>query len=335
MRIFFDDMKQVFFEILTGRGLGAADAESTAETFAVNSLEGVITHGANRFASIVAVIDRGEIDIHARAEVEQSLGAFERWNGNFALGNVNASRCMTRAVELAREYGIGIVAVRNTSHWLRAGSWGLLAADRGCLGICWTNTIPSMVPEGLEVKLAGNNPFVICVPGAEGRHVLFDGAMSQYSFGAVQKAALANRPLEVPGGYDSRGELSRDASEVLATRAMRPMGHWKGTALAVVLDLAASALALGHSTYRLGRAEADGVKRGASQVFIAVDVLRYGADFIHEATEETLRNIRETDAGRGLLHFPGEGRIRVREENLKNGIEVNDKVWEEILGLRR
>jgi 3-dehydro-L-gulonate 2-dehydrogenase len=335
MRIPFAEMKQVFSEILLGRGLAEADAEITAQTFAENSLEGVITHGANRFAAIVAAVDRGEIDIHARAEVEESLGAFERWNGNFALGNVNASRCMGRAAELAGEFGIGIVAVRNTSHWLRAGSWGLLAADRGCLGICWTNTIPSMVPDGLTVKLAGNNPLVICVPGPEGRHVLFDGAMSQYSFGAVQKAALANRPLEVPGGYDSRGEPTRDASELLATRAMRPMGHWKGTALAVVLDLAASALALGHSTFRLGRAEADGEKRGASQVFIAVDVLRYGADFIHEVTEETLRNIREADGGRGTLHFPGEGRIRAREENLKHGIEVNDTVWGEILGLRK
>lgn len=334
MRVQYEEMKQVFFQILTNRGLSSEDAQIAADNFATNSLEGVVSHGVNRFVAIISSIDKGIIDVKARAEVEQSFGAFERWNGCFAMGNVNASRCMTRATELAGGYGIGMVAIRNTNHWLRAGTWGIFAADRGYLGICWTNTPPNMAPWGIKEKKIGNNPIAICVPGKEGRHILFDGAMSQYSGGAVQKKAMDNSTLQFPAGYDSNGELSCNAAEVYNTGLMIPMGYWKGTALSIALDAAASVLAMGSTTHQLepGFSNA-GEKRGVSQVFIAVDVSRYGAEYTQRIVEETAQYINECDNGSGKLHFPGEGRIRAIEENLKLGIEVNDRVWDNIQDL--
>lgn len=98
----------------------------------------------NRFPRVVEYLDKGEIDSAAIATCESSMGAIERWNGHRGFGPLNAKLAMDRAVELAREYGVGVVALGNNNHWMRGGSYGWQAADKGCIGICWSNTMPNM-----------------------------------------------------------------------------------------------------------------------------------------------------------------------------------------------
>ena len=97
-------------------------------------------------------IRNGVVDIRARPQLVDSNGAFERWDGQKGPGNLNAHACMERAIVLSRQYGIGCVAMANTNHWMRGGSYGWQAADAGVMGICWTNTLPNVPPfaeEGL------------------------------------------------------------------------------------------------------------------------------------------------------------------------------------------
>jgi 3-dehydro-L-gulonate 2-dehydrogenase len=88
----------------------------------------------------------------------------ERWNGKLGMGNLVAKKAMARAIELAGKLGIGCVAVRNTNHWMRGGTYGWQAADAGCIGICWTNTFPNMPAWGGTDPRIGNNPFVLAIP---------------------------------------------------------------------------------------------------------------------------------------------------------------------------
>ena len=75
---------------------------------------------------------------------------------------------MARAIALARAHGIGCVALANTNHWMRGGSYGWQAADAGVIGICWTNTLANLPPWGAADPRIGNNPLVIAVPRAAG-----------------------------------------------------------------------------------------------------------------------------------------------------------------------
>ena len=104
---------------------------------------------------------------------------------------------MDRAVELARANGIGCVALGNTNHWLRGGSYGWQAAEAGCVGICWTNTQPNMPAWGARDRRIGNNPFVMAVPRKEG-HVVVDIAMAQFSYGQMENTADARRSAAGP-----------------------------------------------------------------------------------------------------------------------------------------
>ena len=124
-------------------------------------------------------------------------------------GNLNAQASMSRAMALGREHGIGCVALGNTNHWMRGGTYGWQAADAGMIGICWTNTLANLPAWGAKMPGLGNNPLVIAVPRPEG-HVVLDMAMSQFSYGALarvprgRKAAAGGGRLRCGGPPDAR-----------------------------------------------------------------------------------------------------------------------------------
>src|SRR5206468_5083874 len=144
----------------------------------------------------------------------------ERWDGGRGVGNLNAYACMEAAISLARRHGIGCVALANTNHWMRGGTYGWQAADAGLIGMCWTNTLPNLPPWGATVPRIGNNPLVIAVPRGKGtgEHVVLDMAMSQFSYGALASYRRRHEALPVPGGFDESGELTRDPEAIENSR---------------------------------------------------------------------------------------------------------------------
>lgn len=331
-RVPFQKMVDEFHRILTGAGLPGDRAALCAGIFAENSRDGVHSHGLNRFPGFVENIREGRIDIHASPEKVEGFGALEQWDGRLGLGPLNATLCMDRAVVLARENGIGCVALRNTNHWMRAGAYGLQAADAGCIGICWTNTTPLMPPWGSAERRLGNNPLVLCVPGPEG-HILLDMALSQFSGGKTEIYRRSGEPFPVPGGYDENGELTCDPDAIAQSKRPLPIGYWKGSGLALLLDLVATLLSGGRSTYQIGRGATE---YGVSQVFIAVDVQAIaGGEFLRRAVEETLCDLHGAaplEEGE-TVRYPGEGMLRTREDSLKNGIPVDPEYWQQVLDL--
>ena len=116
-------------------------------------------------------------------------GAIERVDGKMGLGIINAWFCMEEAIHLAEVHGIGLVALKDTNHWMRAATYGYQACDSGMAGICFTNTMPNMPTWGAVDSRIGNNPLVMAFP-RKGGHLITDMAMSQFSYGALELARL-------------------------------------------------------------------------------------------------------------------------------------------------
>ncbi len=334
MYISYEDLLGKFETILLGRGVAEDIAHAAAENFAQNSLDGIYSHGVNRFPVVVGYLDKGVIDGKARPECVASIGSFERWDGHMGMGNVNAKLAMDRACELAKQHGIGIVAIGNTNHWMRGGTFGWQAANQGCIGICWTNTMPNTpVWGGLEPKI-GNNPFVIGIPQSEGKHVVFDCAMTQFAFGKIEMARMKGEQLPVPGGYDSKGDFTTDPAEIEKTGRALTIGYWKGSSLSLVLDLVAAVLSGGNSVTDVGRKYTDEV--GLSQVMIAVDPSHMqGAAITDEIIGRVVADIKSaTPVGeKNNIRYPGEHELATRRKNRENGIPVLEEVWAKIEAL--
>jgi 3-dehydro-L-gulonate 2-dehydrogenase len=330
-RIAFEELRDTIRTAFERAGMRPDKAAHCARIHAESSLDGVNSHGLNRVERFIDYIHRGWVDVDAEAAPVQSLGSLEVWDGHLGPGVLNAVVAMQRAVEIARRDGMGLVALRNTTHWMRGGTYGWQAAEAGCMALCWTNTESCMPAWGARSECIGNNPFIVAVPRKDG-HLVLDMAMSQYSYGRLQVTRLKGERLPYPGGFDAEGELTDDPAAIEGTRRILPTGFWKGSGMAVMLDLLAAILSGGRTT-----AEVDRLGKGSCgsccQVFMAFDPLRHNTfGFLEEAVEGTVHQLHgaiPADEG-GKVRYPGERTLLTRAENLAQGIPVDGGVWETV-----
>jgi 3-dehydro-L-gulonate 2-dehydrogenase len=331
LRVTYQELYDALLRALLGAGFEPERAALCARLFADTDRDGVYTHGLNRFPRFMGMIRRGLVDVRARPACVLRRGALERRDGRRGPGNLNAHDSMERAIELSREHGLGCVALGNTNHWMRGGSYGWQAAEAGVVGVCWTNTMPNLPPRGAREPLVGNNPLVVAVPRPRG-HVVLDMAMSQFSYGALAAYRKSGEQLPFDGGFDSEGRLTRDPAAVEESRRPLPVGLWKGSGLALVLDLVAVLLSGGRATHELP-ADPDR-ETGLSQVFVAFDLSSLGeAEASARVADEIVESIRPSPADGGEVRYPGERTLETRRRNLEEGIPVEPSVWEQVQSL--
>src|SRR5215468_4376075 len=333
IRLPIQEVQEVLREVLEKLGFSRNRADLCARLFAESSRDGVYSHGLGRFPRFVRGIRNGLIKVHALPELVAARGPLERWNGHGGVGNLNAWQSMERAIALARTHGTGCVALAHTNHWMRGGTYGWQAAEAGVIGICWTNTMPNLPPWGSSIPLLGNNPLVIAVPRPKG-HLVLDMAMSQFSYGALESYRSRGELLPVAGGFDSQGRLTRDPAAIEASNRPLPIGYWKGSGLALMLDLLAGLLSGGRVTHQL---VADPEREtDLSQIFIALDLSSFGdgsgaAVVADEVVSHLQSSLREGDQ----VRYPGENVLKIRNESLAKGIGVEPALWKEITEMRK
>ncbi len=333
LHIAFEKIRGELKRILISRRCPEEKAFKVAHEMARNSLEGVYSHGINRFPRLIRNIDAGIVHTDADPVVLNQFGALMRMDGNLGLGVVNAAAAMDHAIALAGEHGIGLVALRNTNHWMRAATYGYQACDAGMAAICFSNTIPNMPTWGAVEARLGNNPMVLAIPREKG-HVLLDMAASQFSYGALELAQLNGRQMPVDAGFDEEGNLTRDPAKVIQSRRILPTGYWKGAGLSFLLDLFAGCMSLGNTTLGVGRLPGD--EHGLSQMFIAIN---YRAVALKEISDRIADDAvayllaSKKDANTERIVYPGQRMRETREKNLRDGIPVDERVWSQIQAL--
>ncbi len=331
IRTTFDQLTALLATILQKEGLDHLRAITCATIFAENTRDGVASHGVNRFVRFINQMRNGVIDIQAKPVLTGGFEAFEQWDGGHGIGPLNALAAVERAMELAKKHGMGAVALRNTTHWMRGATYGWHAASKGYPCICWTNTTANMPPWGTTTNVIGNNPIVLAIP-AQPHPFVLDMAVSQFSYGKLETLRRNGEQLPYVGGFDKAGNLTTDPTEILATKRMLPVGMWKGSGLSIMLDLFASMLSGGSPTVSIPASEPN-----VSQLFIAFHA---GLDTQErqarkEMVESAVRMMQDlcSEAGEHFP-FPGEGTLRRRNQSDEDGIFVHPEVYQEILALK-
>lgn len=328
-----EEMQACFTSILVKAGFTADKADQCATLFTNNSIDGVYTHGVNRFPRFIKYVMEGLVKPDAVPERTAGFGGMEQWNGNLGPGPLNAVIATERAMQLASQYGIGCVALSHTNHWMRAGAYGWQAAKKGYILIAWTNTIANMPAWGASNAKLGNNPIVFAIPFGE-EAIVLDMSMSQFSLGSLEMAAMKGNKMPVHAGFDRNGNLTDNPAAVLETRRLIPTGYWKGAGLALLLDILSVVLSNGLATHEIGK---DKTESGLSQVFIAMDLSRLpNRSSIHTIINNIIADYQfsiPVEQDKKIL-YPGERVVMTRKSNEK-GIPVQKKVWDIIKGLEK
>jgi Malate/L-lactate dehydrogenases len=334
IRIPYETMKETVYKAMKNLGLSDEKAEICATIHTQSSRDGVESHGLNRVPRFAEYVRKGWVDIEADPELIRKKGAVENYDGHLGIGITNAIYCADRAVELAKEHGIGCVALKNTTHWMRGGTYAWRTAEAGYMGMSWINTESCMPLWGSDEPSVGNNPFCIGIPREDGPIVL-DMAMSQYAYGKLGVYSLAGEQLPYPGGFDKEGNLTSDPKAIEESQRILPTGYWKGSSMAIALDMAAALMANGFCGTDMDEAN-NGSCTSCCQIFIAYDPYLFGT----KDEIQGMLNKRVSAAAKAssiaegeTVSCPGERTVQTRAKSMKEGVQANETVWAEVQAL--
>jgi len=309
-------------------GVSREDAETAAAVMIEANLCGVDSHGVRMLPGYITLIRNGKINPRGQIKVIKETPVIAHLDGNLALGSVVGVHAMQRAVEKAKTSGVGLILVRNSTHWGRPAYYSTLAARRGCIGICFVNTESNMPPWGAKEPKIGNNPLSIGAPRASGEPVVLDMAMSQAAWSKIVMYSQEMRKAPLGWGLDEEGRPTDDPAAILKSKRMVPMGQHKGSGLSLMIDIMTGILSGGKYCGELSE-EGKGQPwaTGYSQAFIAIDIASFiPLNEFQRRVDELVTYVKGAQTAEGFseITIPGERAWRERALRVKDGIPLDE-----------
>jgi ureidoglycolate dehydrogenase (NAD+) len=313
--------------LLCAAGLEPQAATIVTDTLVEASLRGVDSHGVARLPIYAQRLQAGAINGRPRPRVERRGGAMASIHGDDGPGQVAGVMAMELSIELAREYGIGAVTVRRSSHYGAAAYYVMRPARAGYLALSTTNADPGVVPYGGRDPALGTNPIAFSAPTRDGELTL-DMATSQVAANRVLNAHDEGRPIPEGWAVDAAGRTTTDPA---AAHAMLPLGGYKGYGLAIVVEILSGVLAGAAVTHGIGRLYHDLDRpQDVGHFHLAIDPERtVGRARVTDAIESLIAELRAVTPGPGVdeVLVPGEPELRVQAVRERDGIPLAGAQW--------
>jgi len=295
--------------LFIAEGLPAAAAERLAEALVDADLQGVPSHGVMQAEIYLKRLRLGSASRHERAAVIIDHDSIAVLDAGHMFGHLAAEQAMRLAVDKARRFGSGVVAVRHGFHFGIAGRYAQMAAQDGAIGIAMCNVRPLMPAPGGAERLVGNNPIAIALPTAGETPMVLDMAMSEAAFAKLRIAAAAGNTIPPNWAVTSDGKPTTDPNAALAGMLL-PAAGAKGFGLALMIDLMCGLLADGAWGEDVqGLYDNITEPNNCSFLLMAIDVGHFRSRTDFEA--ETARAAARVRASK---RAPGEDRITVPGE---------------------
>ena len=333
-------------DVFIGLGVPEEDAKIIADVLITSDLRGIDSHGIQRCKMYYDRIREGIYEVKTKIDIIKDGPTTALWDGNCGMGHVIAYKAMNAAIDKAKKYGLGAVAVRNSTHFGIAGYYSLMAIKEGMIGLAVTNARPSIPPTfGVEPML-GTNPLTIGAPTDEEFPFLLDCATSIIQRGKVELNNRIDKPLPENTVINDRGEIMTDAGKVLEEMlerkaALLPLGGkgeetagYKGYGYATVVELLSAALQEGiYLRDTLGIVENDQKRLKVGHFFLAININSFlGLNSFKKTTGNIMRDLRSSkkEPGAERIYTAGEKEYNAENERRKSGIPLNESLQEDI-----
>ena len=341
-------MKDVFIKV----GVPPEDAAICAEVLIESDKRGINSHGIGRFKPIY--IDRIKEGIQfpvTNFEIVKDHLATAVIDGHDGMGHVISKRAMQMAIDKAKKHGLGMVVVRNSTHYGIAGYYATMATKAGLIGITGTNARPSIAPTfGIE-NMLGTNPLTVGMPSDEDFPFVLDCATSVSQRGKIEHYDRIKKTM--PSGWviNRDGSAETDPSKALTgltkgNSALAPLGGlgedtagFKGYGYATVVEILSAALQQGQFLKALDGVDASGKKipYHLGHFFIAIDISAFvELDKFKKTTGDILRQLRASAKapGQARIYTAGEKEYLAWISRKETGVPLNDSLKKTLKGLK-
>jgi len=340
-------MKKSFLEL----GVSEEDAKVCADILITSDLRGIESHGIGRLRMYVDRIHKGLIETHADIKVVRESPTTAVIDGQHGIGMVIANYSNNLAIEKARQYGMGAVAVRNSSHFGIDGYYPLMAIKAGMIGMSFTNARPSVAPTFGSQPLLGTNPIAFGAPSDEEFPFLYDAATSITQRGKIEVYNREGKETYPIWTIDSEGHTMTDPALILKKMVAReaallPLGgleevsgSHKGYGLSTIVEILSSTLQSGAFLSALSGLTPEGkeTRFKVGHFFMAMNIESFlPLDEFKTNIGGLLRELRASRKlpGHDRIYTAGEKEYYIEKEIRKNGVPINDNLRKDLLHVK-
>lgn len=343
-----DDLKNFIKEVFQKLGTPSDQAEVCADVLITSDLRGIESHGIGRLKPIYYDrIKDGILNPVTDFEVVRESATTAVVDGHNGMGHVVAKKAMQIAIDKANEFGMGMVAVRNSTHYGIAGYYALMAAEEGMISFNGTNARPSVAPTFGTEPMLGTNPITMGFPTDEEFPFILDCATSLSQRGKIED--YARKGKAVPEGWvvGPDGSSLTNANDILQLlvekkAALAPLGGigeelsgYKGYGYSTMVEVLSSALQAGSFLRALSGLNEKGEKipYPLGHFFIAIKVENFiETDAFEKQAGTILRELRNSKVAPGeeRIFTAGEKEYYAEQDRIKNGIPITSVTWKEM-----
>lgn len=325
-------------------GFSPENAKISSDFLTRADLRGVDSHGIARLSGYIRLVESGRLNTQPKFGWKSRFPTQAQLDADKSIGFLSARSAMLKAMEMAENYGVGMVAVKNSNHFGIAGQYGLMAAEKGMIGMALTNASPLVAPTHSTERMLGTNPISVAIPAQKNKPFVLDMATTTAANGKLE--ILQRKKQEAPEGWIQtvEGNTTKNASELSNGGALRPLGSFpelgshKGYGLAALVDVLSGVLSGANfgpwvppfvSFLPLAQ---QSVGEGIGHFFMAfrVDGFMDQSEFLSRMDHwmDRFRNARKLDANDILV--PGDPEWKMEEERLEKGIPLLLPVLEDL-----
>lgn len=332
-------------------GVPRNDALICTDVLLESDRRGIESHGVNRFKPIY--IDRIEAKIQnpvTNFEVVRETPTTAVVDGHDGMGQVIGYKSMSMAIDKAKKYGMGMVAVRNSCHYGIAGYYATMATKEGMIGITGTNARPSIAPTFGVENMLGTNPLTFGMPTDEDFPFVLDCATSITQRGKLEYYAREGKSTPAGMVIGRDGQAKTNTEEILVQlntgeAALAPLGGigeelagYKGYGYATVVEILSAALQQGNYLKMLtGIQDGKKVPYHLGHFFIAIDTEAFmGLEEFKKTTGDILRALRASQKApeESRIYTAGEKEWEVWQQRKDSGVPINEAVQKEFSAVR-
>lgn len=340
-------------DAFAGYGVPREDAEICADVLLESDKRGIESHGCNRFKPIY--IDRIVAGIQqpvTNFEIIKETPCTAVVDGHDGMGQVIGYKAMQMAIDKAKQYGLGMVAVRNSCHYGIAGYYATQATEQGCIGFTGTNARPSVAPTFGVEGMFGTNPLTMGIPSDEAFDFVLDCATSITQNGKIEYYERIGEEVHPGTIIGSEGEAVEGDAGVALKRIREgsaaltalggigeALGGYKGYGYAMIIELLSAVLQDGNYGKALNGKDENGnlVPYHLGHFFMAIDTSKFvGEEETRKKTGEILREIRASKKapGQDRIYTAGEKEYEIWKQRENSGVPINEAVQKEICETR-